>query len=296
MDSKHSGVLTLRAGEDSCELHAEIGGSIGSWIVRGQPMMRTASSRSIAAGDPYGMASFPLVPFSNRIGNANFPWLGRSVFLKANFPPEPHAIHGVGFERAWRVESRTPDTAVLIFRHAPDASWPWAFEARQRIIIDDRLLTLQLSARNLESHPQPLAFGHHPYFPMAGASLRFDASEVWLKDDAGLPRATIAPSGDFDFSRAVEVERRALDHCYSGWRRSAQISWSGQPWTLEVAASATLPAAVLYIRSGSDAFCFEPVPHLNNSLNLMGREPSIPAIAPGESFEASIRFEAHPRT
>jgi galactose mutarotase-like enzyme len=48
----------------------------------------------------------------------------------------------------------------------------------------------------------------------------------------------------------------------------------------------------VYIRPDLDAFCFEPVAHINNALNRHDRESAMPVVAPGESFEASIRFRA----
>jgi aldose 1-epimerase len=61
---------------------------------------------------------------------------------------------------------------------------------------------------------------------------------------------------------------------------------------LVVSGSWTLPSAVVCIRNGADGFCFEPVPHINNALNLPDREPAVPIIAPGEAFSASVRFRA----
>ena len=255
-------------------------------------MLRSASPVSIAARDPYGMASFPLVPFSNRIGDATFRWQGQSVALKRNYPPELHAIHGVGFERTWRVQDRTDNSAVLSYTHSSDGSWPWAFEARQHIALGERSLILELSVRNLESQPLPLAFGHHPYFPANDASLCFEAQAVWLNDDAGLPSERAAISGGFDLSQPVAVEQLQLDHCYVGWQGPAQISWRNRPLGLEVTASAALSCAVVYARPDREAFCFEPVPHLNNSLNRPGCKPAIPVIDAGEAFEAVIRFHA----
>ncbi len=287
--------LTLVHGEDRCELLPHVGGSIAGWTVHGQQMLRAASAASIAARDPFGMASFPLVPYSNRIGDGTFEWDGKTITLARNFPPEPHAIHGVGFEHPWRCTSRTSDSALLTLIHQPDASWPWAFEARQRITIAARELTLDLTAVNLAPRPVPLAFGHHPYLPRAGASLTFRARGVWLVGDDGLPSERVKPFGNFDFSRSTSVARGDVDHCFTGWTGPAQITWPEKPWGLEISGSPELPCAVVCIRKGDDGFCFEPVPHINNALNLSDREPAMPVLAPGRSFCATIRMRAFSR-
>lgn len=285
-------VFTLMHGVDRCDIIPQVGGSIGGWTVHGQQMLRSANAGSIAARNPLGMASFPLVPYSNRIGNGTFEWNGHIITLARNFPPEAHAIHGVGFERPWQVHARTTDSATLRLVHQPDAGWPWAFEARQRITIADRELTLDLTATNLAPRPVPLAFGHHPYIPKKGAHLRFRARGVWLVGIDGLPSERVKNCGKFDFSRPTPVEQGDIDHCFTDWTGPAHVSWTDRPLALEIGGSRTLPSAVVYVRTGMEDFCFEPVPHINNALNLADREPSMPIVAPGETFCASIRFRA----
>ncbi len=126
-------ILTLASGAGRCDVIPALGGGIGRWTVDGQPMMRPAGAASIAAADPFGLASFPLVPYSNRIGNGRFEWDGQSIALARNFLPEPHSIHGVGFQRPWSVQSRSADAIVLGLEYQPGSGWPWPFHAQQRI-------------------------------------------------------------------------------------------------------------------------------------------------------------------
>jgi aldose 1-epimerase len=284
--------LLLRQDDDLCELFPYIGGSIGSWSVQGQQMLRPVNEKSAAASSPYGMASFPLVPYSNRIGEAKFRWQGRQITLRRNYAPELHAIHGVGHECVWQLKSRSESSALLVLRHEPDTSWPWAFEARQEFSLTNRMLTLKLAATNLESHAVPLAFGHHPYLPKGGAHLQFQADGVWLAGDDLLPTTHADIAGEFDYSRSVAIQERALDNCFTGWQGPAHVAWTDQPWALEISASSALPCAVVFIHDAVDGFCFEPVPHINNALNLPGQQPTMPVISPGGSFEAVIRFRA----
>jgi aldose 1-epimerase len=292
LDQPATETLTLTRGAARCDLLPQLGGSIGTWTVSGQEMLRTASATGIAARDPFATAGFPLVPYSNRIGQGSFEWRGKAVILARNFPPEPHAIHGVGFERPWQVQARSGDSAELFLKHRPDAGWPWAFDARQRITLTDDLLILEFDAVNLEPHAVPLAFGHHPYFPSEGARLTFHAQGVWLTGDDGLPRELAQPAGDFDFSEGSAVENADIDHCFTGWNGVAIIAWPDKVQALGITASRELSNAVVYIRRELDVFCFEPVAHINNALNRSDRESAMPMIGPGESFEASIRFRA----
>jgi aldose 1-epimerase len=285
-------ILTLSHGTGRCDVIPALGGSIAAWSVGGQRMMRSASDFSIATKDPFGMASFPLVPYSNRIGNGSFEWDGKRYALARNFPPEPHAIHGVGFDRPWQLRARAADSVTLVLNHRPGASWPFAFEAQQRITLGQATLTIEMSAVNLADRAVPLAFGHHPYFPRGGAFLKFRAQGVWLVGDDGLPSLRVVPFDKFDYSSAMSVARGEIDHCFVGWDRVAEIAWPDWPLALEITASEALPCAVVCIRSDIGGFCFEPVPHIVDALNRRDREYAMPVIAPGKSFTASIHFRA----
>ena len=151
--------------------------------------------------------------------------------------------------------------------HRGDASWPWPFVATQRIAILDRELRLDLCATNLSDQAVPL---YHPYFPADGAQLRFPAAGVWSVGDRKLPEHEIQPTGELDFLCGRAISNSVADHCFVHWGQPAHISWLGRSLALEVCASAFLPAAVVFIRPGADAFCFEPVPHVGNWLIYAG--------------------------
>ncbi len=282
--------MRLRCGTAVCDVYPALGGSIGRWSIGDQAMLRTASAAAIAQGNMLGMASFPLVPYSNRIGHAQFAWGGETITLARNFPPEPHAIHGLGWQRAWLVTAQQEDRLTLTLQCAAGPDWPWPFSAEQQIILGADRLTLRLSATNEADRPVPLAFGHHPYFDADGATLAFFADRVWMTGDDALPTIAVEPANAFDFAGGAPVQGRAIDHCYAGVTEPAQIGWSGRP--LALAVTSDLPAAIVYIPHHGDAFCVEPVPHINNALNLPGHTPAMPVIAPGETFETVIIFEA----
>lgn len=281
--------LIIALGESQCTVSPTIGGSLKSWHVAGQAMLRATP----ASRDPLDMASFPLVPYSNRIGAASFEWAGQKITLSKNFPPEPHALHGIGWQRPWLVESHQGDCIGLSLAHDGDDYWPWPFDAQQVIRVGATHLQLDLSVKNLAPHPVPLAFGHHPYFEQKGASLQFAASNVWISGEDALPTAAQSVIGQFDFTTLSRVEGRAVDNCYSGISGKVHIEWADCALALDIVSA--LPAAVVYVPKGGDAFCFEPVPHINNALNMLGQTPAMPIVEAGAWFETSIFFQAIPK-
>ncbi len=283
-------IKTIQAGDSICTLCPELGGSILSWNIAGQNMLRRTSQAALSGGSRLEFASFPLVPYSNRIGKASFIWAGRRIDLTPNFAPEPHAIHGIGWEDNWATEIVEPDKIVLSLAHCGNARWPWPFVAEQAITVTPNGLHLELTAHNMSDEAVPLGFGHHPYFDQAGAKMTFDAQRVWMSGADSLPTQPVVPQGQFSFDTLLPVEGRAIDHCYAAWSGRTYIEWVGRALALEI--TSPMQAAVVYIPKGGDAFCFEPVPHINNALNIPEQEPAMAVVAPGAAFRSSITLKA----
>lgn len=283
-------LVTLKAGAAECTLCPDVGGSIVSWSIDGQDMLRRADDAAIASVDPLQFASFPLVPFSNRIADGRFEWDGEQIEIDPNFAPEPHAIHGVGWKMPWEISEQSETRSVLSFDHKADSRWHWPFSATQTITLREDTLEIALEAVNLCNEPTPLAFGHHPYFDQQNAFLAFQADQVFMSDADGLPTCSKTPTGSFDFAKGECVAGNDIDHCYGGWSGDARIIWQGRPLGLVI--TSNMPAAVVFIPKGGDAFCFEPVPHINNALNRPDDKPTMPVIPPASSYRSAILMTA----
>ena len=84
--------LTLAQGQFRCEIEPWLGACITGLWLGDVPVLRTKTDGEIRTAREAG--SYPLVPFSNRIGNATLSWNGTNHPLVKNFGTEPHAIHG----------------------------------------------------------------------------------------------------------------------------------------------------------------------------------------------------------
>ena len=91
------------------------------------------------------MASFPLLPYSNWIELGRFEWARQTETLRPNFSPEPHAIHGLGWTRAWSVTAQTASSVTQGLETKPDADRPWRLIAQERIVLEPERLVLYLS-------------------------------------------------------------------------------------------------------------------------------------------------------
>jgi aldose 1-epimerase len=290
-------MLTLRAGGSSLVLAPEIGGAIVGWTFRTVPLLRRPSPDAIVSGHVRGLACFPLVPYSNRIAYGRFHWDGADHLIDRNFGDHPHAIHGIGWQRAWEVATVGPASATLTLRH--DAvgeqvrAWPFAFEAEQRFMLTPDALHVALTLRNLHRSAAPVGLGLHPYFPRFGdPTLRFNAPRVWLNGVNSLPSEPVAVPPKWDHSGGQRIGGVSLDNCFAGWDGEAHIVWASDGPALRIEADAPFRHLIVYTPAGRDFFCVEPVSHMNDAINRMDSvdDNGLHILAPGETLQGRVTF------
>jgi aldose 1-epimerase len=203
--------------------------------------------------------------------------------VQANHPDMPHALHGLGWQRAWDVVSASDNQAELLLRHVPDADWPFAFEARQRFLLSPSELRLELLLRNDAPHPTPVGLGWHPYFPKRERSrLHAELKERWEADATRLPTRRVAQPG-ID----ADVAHLEFDHCFEGWVGAARI----RDEKLALKLTSSLDRLVVYTPPHERYFAVEPVSHVNNAINMA--EPAqqgLRTVPPGESTGAWMQL------
>jgi aldose 1-epimerase len=287
-------VITLRADGFGLRLAPEAGGMVTRyWLERDARVwewLRPASELAVARRDGYEAAAFPLVPFSNRIRGGRFRFDGRDVALPLNRPPERHAIHGQGWQAAWTPREVSTTTALLEFRHPPDA-WPWAYRATQRFVLSPAGLTVELALHNESDAPMPAGLGWHPYFLRTPRTTLTAAVErIWLTDAEMLP-AELAPSPvTASLSAGGTIDCVSLDNGFTGWSRRAVIDWPELGARLVMSVEPPLDFLTVFIPPNLPFFCVEPVSHATDALNLDGPAAEVGRrqLAPGATLRASI--------
>jgi aldose 1-epimerase len=120
-------IVELVSNDALVRIAPELGGAITQFSLCGAPVLRPTPAEAIGARDVRATACYPLVPYSNRIANARLAFGGREFTLARNFGTHPHAIHGVGWQRAWSVADVSQNHARLALRHDARESadaWP----------------------------------------------------------------------------------------------------------------------------------------------------------------------------
>jgi len=307
-----SGLLHLHAGELHLYLTPEVGGSIASfsrrWRQDGRERewhwLRPASHDGLTQRNPLAMASFPLVPFCNRIRHGRARFEGREVRFPPNHPAEdsPHPLHGIGWQRAWEVEEATPRRAVLGLRVPAGPAWPWAFSSRQVFELDPQRLAVTISVRNEDGAAMPVGLGHHPYFVHEpGTRLTAATAAMWETDEEVMPTQLRATEVVRQLQQGVRLSQLHTDNNFTGWSRQALVDWpadeAGTARSLLMQAEPPLDHFVLYCQRGYDFFCAEPVSQCTDWLNLAERYPPEALggarLEPGRTLAA--RFTLTPR-
>lgn len=288
--------VVLAAGKLKLALNPSVGGSIFDflWIDGNyaRPILRKCNSGS---QNVLEAASFPLIPYVNRIRGGRFTFRGREVTLTPNMAGDPSPLHGQGWLTPWQVEASTARTAILTFEH-PAGEWPWDYAARQEIALDEGGFSASLLCRNASTEPMPCGLGFHPYFP-CGPETRIDTHvlHVWTIDEHVLPLKKVPTEGRYDLNDRL-VCGQDLDNGFDGWGGEARMTDPG--WPYEVRLSSAAKFFQLYSPSQGAIFVAEPVTHANAALNAPEDEwPALGmrVLGPGDEMRLDMRLDVIPK-
>jgi len=296
--------LDVAAGDARLRVAPGIGGAVVSLRWRGIDVLRPTPEAALSERNVRACASFPLVPYSNRIRDAQLHFGGQTYALARNFGDHPNAIHGVGWQRPWRVALHTNDTLVLALEHDAQAqadrlAWPWPFRARQAFRLfarDDGACVVQatLALENAGAAPFPFGLGWHPYFPKrADTRLQCAAASVWMNDPTGLPVSCEAIPAPWRFDRMRGVQDLVVDNVFNGWNGAAQLEQPSEGLRASLDADRACGRLVVYAPAGRDFVALEPVTHETDAFNRAAAGAAgtgMRVLPPGGGFSCTMRL------
>ncbi|ESQ87095.1 aldose 1-epimerase [Asticcacaulis sp. AC460] len=259
-------MLRLSSNETTLDICPEVAGSIWRFVHQGRDIMRPTADGTT---DALMTASFPLVPYCNRIRNGEFAFEGKKVRLSPNLGNgHPHPLHGQGWRQVWQVIETSATRAVLSYVHDAD-EWPWAYEAVLVYELRPAGLRAYLSVKNLSRNTMPAGLGFHPYFNRTRQTrLKAVTTGIWRADDDCLPVSWHAGVLRKDWSQGDLVDHEvAIDHCYTGFGGRAEI-FEGERSVLTLRASPDCKWMHVFAPLDHlDFFCVEPVNHMPDPFN-----------------------------
>lgn len=293
MPASNTDILRLTCGSLEADIAPRAGGSLARFNAGQQALMRPCPDEG--SSDPLTMACYPLLPFIGRIGLGQFRFEGRDITLPPHPISPPHALHGIGWQRPWRVVAASASDAIIALSHdnAAETGWPWSFEARQHFALDAHALTITLKIENKSPDAMPAGLGLHPFFEgRQTARLAGDLPYIWESAPDGLPTHRTDVTAVRNFTRGRRVAPLTLDHCFSGGVGPLHIQWEDRALGLRIHGR-DVGHTVIYTPQAHDFFCVEPVSHVPNAVNRP--EPAeitgLHILQPGEAMQLTCRFE-----
>ena len=283
-------MITLSQKGFELDIQPELGAGVSRFSFEGKDVLRRAPA---GVSSVLEMGVFPLVPYANRIAHGRFRFEGKEYQLPLNFGDHPHALHGHGWQTAWRTVAQHPDSVRLAYEHAPDA-WPWAYAAEQVFTLGNDGLSIRLSIGNLSKSAMPVSLGLHPYFPrLPGSRLKAAVEGMWESDATMIPIRYVKGSPLIDLPQGVLVSQAPfVDNAYTGWTSPALIEQPELGMTITLAASPECKFLHVFVPVGQTYFCAEPVTAMPNAVNrpedasVTGAR-TLPA---GESFSIEMQL------
>ena len=271
------------------------------------------TNRPTAAGNPI------LFPFPNRIRDGRFLWDGMEYQLPCNEAAEGNAIHGLVFNRSWRlVDQEANDDGAWVtgeFQSSRDAPattalWPADYLVRITYRLTPRGLRIETLVANPDQKPLPYGLGLHPYFrlPLSGdiapveCRLQVPADSFWDLEKHLPTGARRQVAGTNDLRSPQSCARLTLDDVFTnlngpqnaqGLRLCARLQQPSAKGELQVWASPAFRELLVYTPSHRQAICLEPYTCVTDAVHLQARgiDAGWQVLAPGEQRSAEVMLE-----
>lgn len=279
-------IVTIEHGSHRLRLVPELGGGIASWEWKSAqgwtPLLRAWDEVS---EDRYTLASFPLIPWSNRITGGGFEHEGVFHPIHANRSGEPFPIHGDGWLQRWHVAEHKQDSIRLVLESRRFGSNPHDYVGTQDFRLLPDGLAIDLSVTHQGEALLPYGLGLHPYFLRNKHTLlRSKASGVWLSGPDAIPvEHTDKLPPTWDFNEPASMDGTFIDNCFTGWDGESVIHYPERGMSLTMTMADCSGYSLLYRPPGYDYFCLEPITHPIDAFHMPGR-PGLVTLSKGQTL------------
>jgi len=286
-------LIELSAGSLALGIAPGIGGSLAYFRKDGVNLMRPLSPDDLAGKNVLGVASFPMVPYANRIAGNAFDFADRTWHFKANNPPELFNVHGSGWHSSWAAE-RGDSGVLLRLRHIAPLE-PYSYEATQHISLSPDALTVKMCLTNIGAVSMPFGFGLHPWFERdCTTELTFEATHFFMEGPEGVATERLAMPAELSFAAGRRLPDTWRNNDFGGWDGKADIRFMERGVGLRIEADPIFGHLMLYADPEKSYFCLEPQSNAPCAFNRMkgpdGDTFGARVLAPGEKIEGTIRF------
>lgn len=285
-------VFWLRYAGQQLGLVPGLGGSVAAWtLLHNAQQVDLWRPWDGVNADLYTLASFPLVPWSNRISAGGFTHADQFHGLTPNRVGEPYPIHGDGWLQPWTLEQTAQNVVDMTLESTRFDGNPYAYRALQRFELLENGMNQTLTVTHTGEQPLPYGLGQHPCFPRTpNTRLTTQVSGVWLSGADPLPiEHTTAFPPTWNPNPGMDVNGTLVDNAYTGWSGQASIVWPEHQLELDIRVPEIHDKGLndgyclLYRPAQGPGFCFEPVSHPIDAFHAPG-QPGLQVLRQGESL------------
>jgi aldose 1-epimerase len=277
-----------------------LGGSVAAWQkVDGSKAVDLWRPWDGLRDDPVLMASFPMLPWANRIGHGGFVHDGRFHAIAPNRLDQRYPIHGDGWLQPWRASVHGADDVTATLASRRFRGLPYDYDAEQRWHLVPGGLDQALRVTHRGEVAMPYGLGVHPWLPRPpGTMAQANVRGVWLTTADLLPTTHASPLPEgWELPAGIPMQAPFIDNEFTGWDGRARVTWPDRGLALEMR---MLPLHApggdvapeyfhLYRPDAGDAFCIEPVTQAVDAFHLEGR-PGLVTLEPGESMSLQVQW------
>lgn len=274
-----------------------LGGGVAAWQVERPTHVQDLWRPWTGAADRYSLASFAMVPWSNRISAGGFAQDGKHYPMAPNRAGEPYPIHGDGWLQSWDLAQPAANTLEMRLSSDRFAGNPFCYNALQRFVLREGGMDQTLAVTHTGAEALPYGLGLHPWFLRSvGTRLQTDVRGVWLSGADPLPTGhTQSIPTTWDPRGGMNVNGTLVDNVFTGWSGQARITWPEQQLALTLRVPELHTGTrddnffLLYRPAQGNTFCFEPVTHPIDAFHLPER-PGLRVLQPGESLQLHVEW------
>ena len=247
--------------------------------------------------DRYKLASFPMVPWSNRIGLGGFEQAKVFHKIVPNREGEAYPIHGDGWLQPWVLTQPSDDTVIMTLESDQFQGNPYKYRAVQQFVLHKDGMEQTLSVTHMGNESLPYGLGQHPWF-LRSKTTRLHASVkgVWLSGTDPMPTKH---TGNFpkswDLNQGIDVNGTLVDNGFTGLVGDACIHHPDKNLKITMRLPEVLGGksqdgfCLLYRPEHGSAFCFEPITHPIDAFHLPGR-PGLVDLNCGETLTLKVNW------
>lgn len=300
MPDSNPEIVWLHHAGQSLGVLPSLGGSVAAWqLNRPEGNFDLWRPWDGVRPDLYNTASFPLVPWSNRITGGGFDHDGQFYRIANNREGEAYPIHGDGWLQAWTLSQPAANALEMTLTSDRFQGNPYQYNALQRFVLSEDGMNQTLTVTHTGAKPLPYGLGQHPCFTRTPqCQLQADVQGVWLSGADPIPTAyteDFPPS--WNLAEGMPANGTLIDNGYTGWSGLGHVVWPEKQLALsmrvpEVHTSGKNDGYCLVYRppvGTGTGFCFEPITHPIDAFHAEGR-PGLKVLQTGESLTLQVEW------